>query len=181
MWEIRYWPRIKGCLFKPFSSLCRGIANAVLLGESVFPARDVNIENWSHCRLVEDLGVCSPSDMADSPPTEAGSHLAVPSPPTHNDLTPSSSPTTSRRARHSSFSNPLPSINLELEGLERKVGLLDFASLLISPSLPLSSQVDGLVGSLESETVTKAVGEVADIVKKKNPASILVTPTACSH
>ena len=116
---------------------CRGIANAVLLVRSIFPARDVNIENWSHCRLVEDLGVCPPPDMADSPPTEAGNHLAVPSPPTQNDLTPSSSPATSRRARHSSFSNPLPSINLELEGLERKVDfwtLPHSSSLLLFPS-----------------------------------------------
>jgi hypothetical protein len=102
--------------------------------------------------FVDDLGVC-PAPEESPPPTESAGLLTVPSPPATNDLTPSSSPTLSHRARLSSFSNPLPSINLELEGLKRKV--------------------EGLMDSLESEVVTNIVSEVSDIINNKNPATML--------
>lgn len=66
--------------------------------------------------------------IQESPTDHSSSFLTVPPTSPVNDHTPSSSPC---RDRNASFSNPLPSIQLEIDGLYRKVR--NFLNFKLSP------------------------------------------------
>lgn len=87
-------------------------------------------------RFLDELGAPCQHEGVDNQLTDSIGLLAVPT-ATTNDLTPNSSPSSSpaipRRARYASISDPLPAIQLEVEGLCRKVWYT--LSTLTTPSL----------------------------------------------